>query len=658
MKRHLSIFLLILAASVPAFAHEAFTLVSSEKKTFKESEVASLEKQTSAVKRDGSTLEFTGSDIRLVVVTGPEDDMLSYRVAGVRNPNIVVPAGATLRILFVNVDADMRHDIRFGHVMGEFGPAPAITETAGSNRLTARAEDGTLQAEEIVIRAGDAGAYKYFCSVRGHAKGGMWGNILVGVKPGADLKTAPKTEHVHSPDEDKDEHDHPGGHQQTPQPKPSATPMTHDHGTPMPAGTPRPSSAHDHGSNGSNDRAHTMRSTVNVGEPMNREGSGTSWVPDTSPMYAYMKTFGDGGMLMLHGTAFLRYTSVGGDRDVSVAGKGSRSRVDAPSMFMAMYSRPVGNKAQVALRTMFSLDPLIERGYGYPLLYQSGELYRGRPIHDRQHPHDLISELAGTFSYKVDENNSFYVYAGLPGEPALGPVMYLHRPSGANNPDAPIGHHWQDSSHITFGVLTAGWTHKNVKFEASAFNGTEPDENRWAFDRPRLNSFSGRLSYNPTREWAFQVSYGYLKNPERSEPDLKVLRRTTASAMYNKAFSGDRNWASTFVWGQNHSDDGRTNSFLLESNYDFYKNSIFGRAEQVQKNAHELVLQDPHPAGNFWVQAYSAGYLRDIVKDKGLDVGLGAMATFNFNPPSIAGFYGGTRHAGWQVFMRIRPSKH
>jgi hypothetical protein len=307
---------------------------------------------------------------------------------------------------------------------------------------------------------------------------------------------------------------------------------------------------------------------------------------------------------------------------------------------------------------MFSIDPLIERGYGYPLLYQSGELYRGRPIHDRQHPHDLISELAGTFSYKVDENNSFYVYAGLPGEPALGPVMYLHRPSGANNPDAPIGHHWQDSSHITFGVLTAGWTHKNVKFEASAFNGTEPDENRWAFDRPRLNSFSGRLSYNPTHEWAFQVSYGYLKNPERSEPDLKVLRRTTASAMYNKAFSRDRNWASTFVWGQNHSDDGRTNSFLFESNYEFYKNSIFGRAEQVQKNAHELVLPDPHPAGNFWVQAYSAGYLRDIVKDKGVDVGLGAMATFNFNPPSIAGFYGGTRHAGWQVFMRIRPSKH
>jgi hypothetical protein len=31
----------------------------------------------------------------------------------------------------------------------------------------------------------------------------------------------------------------------------------------------------------------------------------------------------------------------------------------------------------------------------------------------------------------------------------------MHRPS-QHDPDAPIGHHWQDSTHITFGVATLG----------------------------------------------------------------------------------------------------------------------------------------------------------------------------------------------------------
>ncbi|HKP70441.1 MAG TPA: hypothetical protein VJV05_14230 [Pyrinomonadaceae bacterium] len=400
-----------------------------------------------------------------------------------------------------------------------------------------------------------------------------------------------------------------------------------------------------------------MRSSINLADPMSREGSGTAWVPDSSPTYAYMKMYGDGSMLMLHGTAFLRYTSIGSNRDVSVAGKGSRSRFDAPSMFMAMYTKPIGEKAQIGLRTMLSLDPLIERGYGYPLLYQSGELYGGEPIHDRQHPHDFVSELAATYSYKFDDKNSIYFYAGLPGEPALGPPMYLHRLSGMNNPDAPIGHHWQDASHITYGVITAGFTHDKFKFEASAFNGTEPDENRWAIDSPKLNSFSGRFSFNPTKEWSFQISHGYLKHPERAEPELKVLRRTTASAIFNKVFSRDRNWANTFVWGRNSSDQGNSNSVLFESNYEFDKNAVFGRFEQVQKNAHELVLDEPHPDGNLWLGSYSIGYLRDVVKDKGIDVGIGGMATFNSNPSSISNVYGGTTHAGWQFFVRLRPSR-
>jgi hypothetical protein len=491
----------------------------------------------------------------------------------------------------------------------------------------------------------------------------MWGNIAVGVQPGANVKPPEKIEHVHSADEEKD-HDHPApavSPSPTPHqhetPKPAASPTPHDHGAMKPAEA-SPATNHDgHGTSG--EKGHSMVSTVDVNDPGNREGSGTSWIPDSSPMHAWSKMYNDGGMLMLMGTGFLRYTQVGGNRDISVAGKGSRGRVDAPTMSMAMYSRPLTNRSQLGLRVMASLDPVIERGYGYPLLYQSGELYRGEPIHDRQHPHDFISELAATYSYKTAENQSFFVYGGIVGEPALGPPMYLHRPSGANNPDAPIGHHWQDASHISWGVLTAGYNFGKFKFEASAFNGTEPDENRWAFDRLRLNSYSFRFSVNPTKDLSFQISHGYLKRPERAEPELDHIRRTTASAIYNKRFSEDKNWASTFVWGQNRKEGESTNAFLFESDYSFGKNAVFGRIERVQKDGHELVIphSDPIHDDVFWVGSYSLGYVRDIFKDKGLDVGLGGMLTFNSNPASLTPYYGGTRHTGYQFFIRFRPSK-
>lgn len=661
--------------SANAFAHQTFTLVSSEKKTVKESEIAQLVKQQTNGKKDKSNLSFTEKEIRLVVLTGPEDDMLSYRIQGIRNANLVVPNGATLKILFVNSDVDMRHDVRFGHVVGEFPIAPDIAETAGSQKLTARSEDGILQAEEMVIKASGTGAYKYFCSVRGHAKGGMWGNILVGVQPGANLKTAEKQVHVHSADEENEGHHddsnaapHAHGDKKPPtsekKPSDEKNEMNHQHSekTNAPKNDETAKAAHGgHNQNTAemnhNDGEHSaMRSVVNINDPMTRESSGTAWVPDNSPMYAFMKTYADGGMLMLHGNMFLRYTNVGSNRDVSAAGKGSRSRFDAPSMFMAMYSRPLTNNSQLGIKAMVSLDPIIERGYGYPLLYQSGELYRGEPIHDRQHPHDFVSELAATYSYKFSEKSSAFVYAGLPGEPALGPPTFMHRVSAMNNPDAPLGHHWQDATHITYGVVTAGYAYDKIKFEASAFNGTEPDENRWAFDKPRLNSFSGRLTFNPTKEWSLQISHGHLKNPERAEPEIKLLRRTTASAVYNKKFSDNRNFASAFVWGQNYAQGERTNSYLLEADFQFAKNSIFGRAETVEKSGHELVLDHPDDHDVFRVSAYSLGYLREIYRGKGLDFGLGAKATFNTNPSALIPYYGDTNHRGFQIFLRVRTS--
>jgi len=387
---------------------------------------------------------------------------------------------------------------------------------------------------------------------------------------------------------------------------------------------------------------------------MSREGSGTSWLPDDAPIYADMQMFG-GDMLMLHGVAFPRYTRVGGDRDVSADGDGGRAKFDAPSMVMAMYSHPLGDRDEVGVRVMGSLDPLIEQDYGYPLLYQSGETYHGEPLHDRQHPHDFIAELAGTYTHRLSIG-ALHLYAGYPGEPALGPPMFLHRPSGMDNPDAPISHHWQDATHISFGVVTAGFSAGDFKIEASVFNGREPDEKRYAFDHGPLDSYSGRLSWNPTSQLALQISHGYLRHPEAHEPDVDV-HRTTASAIYERPLGPDSHWSTTFVWGQNRAHGEASNAYLLESSYQRGAGTVFGRAEHVQKSGAELVLPPPREEELFDVGVLALGYVHDVVHGHGLDVGLGAQVTLDHNEAALADAYGGRTHLGYQMFLRLRPSK-
>ena len=154
-----------------------------------------------------------------------------------------------------------------------------------------------------------------------------------------------------------------------------------------------------------------------------------------------------------------------------------------------------------------------------------------------------------------------------------------------------------------------------------------------------------------------QISHGYLRDPEPLEPEIRILRKTTASAIYNKVFDEEHNWASTFLWGQNFANGEGFNSFLFETNYDFYKNAVFGRTETVQKTGHDLVLDAADADRVFRVNAFSVGYVRDLIRNKGINVGLGGMVTINHNPASLTPYYAGTTHGGWQFFMRFRPSK-
>ena len=392
-----------------------------------------------------------------------------------------------------------------------------------------------------------------------------------------------------------------------------------------------------------------MQSSVNIADPMNRESSGTAWVPDSTPMYGYMKMLGD-DMLMLHGGIFPRYTNVTTRR--------GDDRIDAPNWIMAMYSHPFSDTTQIGGRLMMSLDPLTEGGRGYPLLLQSGESWHDQPLHDRQHPHDLFDELSISLSQKFTDDLSTYLYFGYPGEPALGPPTFMHRLSAMDDADAPIGHHWQDSTHITFGVATAGLQWRSVKIEGSVFTGREPDENRYDFDRPRFDSFSGRISWNPMPDLALQVSHAYIESPEGLEPDLN-RHRTTASLIYNKSLGPDSNWAASLIWGQNDdTHEGKTESVLIETNYQRERDTVYGRWERVEKSGHELVLAPADLNEIFPVNAVSIGYVRDLSHGNNIDIGLGGQFTIDFWPEELDRYYGGGPGYGFQVFLRIRPSRH
>jgi hypothetical protein len=232
----------------------------------------------------------------------------------------------------------------------------------------------------------------------------------------------------------------------------------------------------------------------------------------------------------------------------------------------------------------------------------------------------------------------------------------MHRLSAMDNPDAPLSHHWQDSTHVTFGVITLGWVWRDFKIEGSTFKGREPDEQRYNFDEPKLDSFSGRLSWNPTNNLAIQVSHGYLHSPEELEPEAN-RHRTTASIIYNRALDHDANWSSSLVWGQNR--DGahsKTQSVLVETNYQRGRDTIYARFEHVEKPGHELVLDEADNERVFPINAYTVGYVRDLSHGKGIDVGLGGQFTINDVPADLDRYYGDDVPFSFQVFLRVRPS--
>ncbi|TCD07569.1 hypothetical protein EZ449_13570 [Pedobacter frigidisoli] len=402
---------------------------------------------------------------------------------------------------------------------------------------------------------------------------------------------------------------------------------------------------------GDMDMEFPMSHSYSLNLPMQRNGSGTAWLPDASPMYGMM-IHAKKWMYMLHGNITLRYTN----QDLEKKGSRGSDKFDAPNWFMFMGQRKVGEKGLFHFSSMLSLDRFTEGGAGYPLLFQTGESWKGQPLVDRQHPHDLFSELSVAYTYAFSKKTDFTLYLGYPGEPALGSVAFMHRPSALANPDAPISHHWNDGTHITFGVATLGFRYNKFKIEASSFTGREPNENRFDFDKPRFDSFSARLSFNPNKNWALQVSQGWIKSPEELHENEDV-NRTIASAIYALPIGDEQNLNATVLWGMNKTKGHESeNAALLEAAYRLKKFSFYSRYEWVQKSVEELNLDETiYGHKLFGVNALSLGLNYDVFNLGKFRTAIGGQVSLYKANAMLDNLYG-KNPIGAQVFIRIYPA--
>ena len=377
------------------------------------------------------------------------------------------------------------------------------------------------------------------------------------------------------------------------------------------------------------------------GYPMTREASGTSWEPDATPMDGIMSMDGD-WMIMVHGYLNQVYDHQGGPRGAT--------EDFSNSMFMGMAQRS-WDQDTLGLRAMLSLDPLMGKS-GYPLLLQTGETADGvHPLVDRQHPHDLFMELSASWSHAIDQAHSLFIYGGLPGEPALGPPAFMHRASGMDDPEAPISHHWLDSTHVTYGVLTAGYVFQQFKFEVSVFHGREPDQFRYNIETGRLDSASARVSWNPDASWSLQASQGYIHSPEELASQVNQ-HRSTASAIYDRALD-DGNWATTLAWGRDDDRPGHAlNACLLESTVTLHsEHTVFARLERVQED--ELFTgTSPLADQVYGVTKLSVGYIHDWPIAQHLYFGLGALGSLYDLPTAVGTAYG--KPHSYMAFARLK----
>ncbi len=382
--------------------------------------------------------------------------------------------------------------------------------------------------------------------------------------------------------------------------------------------------------------------------------SGTSQNPAAWPMPMIMTHFGNWNTMFM-GVGFLS--------DIQQSGPRGGDKLYSTNWFMASAEHRAGSNGAFEAVLMLSLEPATVADRRYPLLFQTGETAYGLPLVDAQHPHNLIMSLGFHYARQLAENTTLDLYFAPVGDPALGPVAFPHRASAMELPEAPISHHLQDSTHIADEVVTAGIHYKKVKLEASGFYGSEPGENRWIVQTGPLNSWSSRLWFFPSKNWAAQASFGRLVHPEALEPGDQT--RATASIEYSRPLPGG-SWSSTLAWGRTHSTATfrNLNSYLAESVLPVTpRNFITGRFELVDKDelfSDQPALEqrlEPLYGSTFRIGAYTLGYTRDIDLFQHVATGIGANFTAYTLPDAIKPYYG-AHPVGGNIFVRFRLRPH
>ncbi|MFT3925718.1 MAG: hypothetical protein QM778_24465 [Myxococcales bacterium] len=377
-----------------------------------------------------------------------------------------------------------------------------------------------------------------------------------------------------------------------------------------------------------------------------RMGSGTSWMPSSSPMYGLMTNFGSWGF-MARGNIFLGYDWFSSDR-------GGKRFLSTNSLLFMMW-HALG-RGEFLPRVILSWEAFTMK-HGYPLVGQTGDYSEGSLLHDRQHPHDLFSEIATMFSFPVHKELALQLYLALVGEPALGPGSYLYRVSAVSDPLAPLGYSYQDSPRTSAGVITAGLFSRQFKYEVSWFNGRGPDQTWWDIDLNVPDSLATRLTYNPSNKWSIQASYGYFHRPDPHVSDLSVHRLTT-SAMYNVRSGPEANWASTLVFGQNVVQGTATSpSALAETNWNIDgHHTLYGRAEYADKFARTLIPDDPRSRKRFAVGMLSLGYAYYFRPLLSLSPGVGLRTSMVPLDAELEPIYGTRLAFGIVGYVQLRPS--
>jgi hypothetical protein len=377
--------------------------------------------------------------------------------------------------------------------------------------------------------------------------------------------------------------------------------------------------------------------------------SGTSANPASSKSPMLVAKYG-GWKFMLHGEGFIA--------EMQQTGPLGADKFFSTNWFMGMAEHELGG-GEFQVRAMVSLEPATITGRAYPELFQTGETAFGQPLVNGQHPHNLFMELSVAYAHSIGEHIILEIYFAPVGDPALGPVGFPHRASAEELPQAPLGHHLQDSTHISDEVITAALFGPHWSLEASGFHGAEPGENRWIIQTGAIDSWSVRASWMPSKNWSAQFSAGRLTKPEALEPGDQL--RTTASVSYNRPWETGY-WTTSAIWGRDHKTAAQRNlnSYLLESVVQIQKkNYVTGRAELVDRD--ELFADNPQiqqqlaatVGTTFRVGAFTAGYTRDIHLLPHVLTGVGANATLYRVPPPIQQFYG-AHPAAFYVFLRFR----